>query len=169
MFGFFKDLGVMINLFFASKPSDISDLTERVMHVIPFGAKYMMWCGVVMYKESSKKLIDSQRDKECFKESMNHEKIHLRQAQVKGSWLKFYASYVWEWIKGIPFWPPFDSAYHTIPYEMEAYGNESDFAYTENYDGRYLHCYDIKKRKKTYKEHEDNWEEYCEFIPKVKE
>ena len=39
------------------------------------------------------------------KESLTHETIHLRQAQVIGSWVKYYWRYFVEWVKGNPICP----------------------------------------------------------------
>ena len=60
------------------------------------------------------------------KESLTHETIHLRQAQVIGSWVKYYWRYFVEWVKGNPICHPASSAYYTIKYEMEAYANEGN-------------------------------------------
>lgn len=54
-------------------------------------------------------------------------------------------------MKGNPIIHPASSAYYTIPYEMEAYANQHNKEYIDNYHGQFLHCYVIKDRKKTYK------------------
>lgn len=169
MFTFIKETFNLVKWLFCSKPTDSDELVETVTKYYPIGSKYMMWCGRLVYKESTKDLIDSQRETEMFKRDINHETIHLKQAQKKKWWLCFYINYGWQWLIGNPFWKPFESAYYTNPYEMEAYGNDEDYDYPKNYDGSFLHCYKLKKRKKTYKEHEDNWDEYCQSIIKTKE
>lgn len=75
----------------------------------PFsGYSAMSWCGYILTKK---------KESDIKTTTWNHENIHLQQAKDKGSWLKYYADYVWEWIKGNPITYPASSAYYTIPYE----------------------------------------------------
>lgn len=90
----------------------------------PFsGYSAMSWCGYILTKK---------KESDIKTTTWNHENIHLQQAKDKGSWLKYYADYVWEWIKGNPITYPASSAYYTIPYEMEAYANEDKSDYEIN-------------------------------------
>lgn len=60
-----------------------------------------------------------------------HETIHVRQAEnTKNSWLLFYLNYIYQWIKNIPliFIKPI-YAYKFIPYELEAFANETNYPY----------------------------------------
>ena len=60
-----------------------------------------------------------------------HETIHVRQAEnTKNSWLLFYLNYIYQWIKNIPliFIKPI-YAYKFIPYELEAFANETNYNY----------------------------------------
>ena len=114
--------------------------------------RFMMWCGRMIYRAENKENIDRYMQTYAGKESMTHETIHLRQAQVIGSWVKYYWRYFVEWIKGNPICHPASSAYYTIKYEMEAYANEGNPDYPVNYDGNNLSRYKIKSgRKKLYK------------------
>lgn len=169
MFKFLKELFQLAKMLFKNKPSDMDKVELLEMKSFPFkGYKYMMWCGKVIYRSDKKDRIESELGTDLFKISMNHETIHLCQAQYKGTWFKYYISYLWEWIKGNPIVKPYSSAYYTIPYEMEAYGNEDDFSYILNYNGKNLKkYYTIKDRKKSYKEQGGSsykWKEYCKNI-----
>jgi hypothetical protein len=160
--GFLKDCWWMVKTLFSSNPKEVSNLQLKETSTLPFdGYLCMMWCGHLVYRSSKAEKINEYINSEKYKNIYNHEMIHLCQAQIAGSWWKYYLNYVWEWIKGNPIINPASSAYYTIPYEMEAYGNEDDLTYTNNYDGSYLPIYDINHRKSTYKEHRSNWKEFC--------
>lgn len=146
-----KELWFLIKTLF----SPLSDQVEVVqMKYFPFqGYSAMSWCGkIITRKDTSDRII-------------NHERIHLEQAlqlakqEKSSSWLTYYWQYLKYWIKGNPLIAPASSAYYTIPFEMEAYGNEHDFNYkvTENSWKKY----EIKDRKKTYKSNRYNWRLYC--------
>lgn len=117
----------------------------------PFsGYSAMSWCGYILTKKKESNIKTT---------TWNHENIHLQQAKNKGSWLKYYTDYVWEWIKGNPITYPASSAYYTIPYEMEAYANEDKSDYEIN-----TNKYKIKNRKKTYRENKKNWFNYIKNL-----
>lgn len=138
--------------------SPLSDQVEVVqMKYFPFqGYSAMSWCGkIITRKDTSDRII-------------NHERIHLEQAlqlakqEKSSSWLTYYWQYLKYWIKGNPLITPTSSAYYTIPFEMEAYGNEHDFNYkvTENSWKKY----EIKNRKKIFKENRHRWRYYCKNL-----
>lgn len=165
MITFFKELWQLIKMMFASNPNEYNELELVGMNKFPFkGYKYMMWCGKIIYR------LDDESPELSIR-SKTHETIHLKQAQVKGSWIKYYWRYVCEWIKGNPIVHPASSAYYTIPFEMEAYANEDNPDYPLNYDGRYLHCYNIKNRKEIYRKYGNSyaWKKYIKTIEKVAE
>ena len=65
------------------------------------------------------------------KVTLNHEKIHIRQQQemlVVG----FYLLYVFYWLRGFLEWGDSQIAYHSIPFEREAYAHEDDPEYLTN-------------------------------------
>lgn len=163
-----KEIKELVKLLLFSKPYECKDVELCSMNYFPFkGYKYMMWCGKMIYR------IDSPIDfsnNEIFEKNKNHERIHLSQAKFVGSWLKYYYKYLIEWIKGNPLFPPFVSAYYTIPFEMEAYANEDDYSYYQNYNGEYLHCYTINDRKKQFKKYNNlyDWKKYLKSINKIK-
>ena len=147
-----KELWFLIKTLF----SPLSDQVEVVqMKYFPFqGYSAMSWCGKIITRK------DNTSDR-----IINHERIHLEQAlqlakqEKSSSWLTYYWQYLKYWIKGNPLIAPASSAYYTIPFEMEAYGNEHDFNYkvTENSWKKY----EIKDRKKTYNSNRYNWRLYC--------
>lgn len=157
----------LIKMLFSSKPSDFNEPQMLEMKHFPFsGYKYMMWCGRMIYRSSKRDRILSEIGTESHKRSITHETIHLKQAQICGTWIKFYWKYFCEWIKGNPIIHPASGAYYTIPFEMEAYANEDNPDYAKEYTGESLHCYKIKNRKKTYKQHsgKQRWKEFLKTI-----
>lgn len=158
----------MIKLLFSSKPTDYAESELKPMKYFPlFGYKFMMWCGKLIYKESNESLINAFMKTTKGIRCKRHETVHLKQAQkhADNSWTKYYWTYFIEWLNGNPFFPPFKSAYYTIPYEMEAYALETRQTLVDNYDETLLEeKYTIKDRKKTYKEHKDDWKSYVRSI-----
>jgi hypothetical protein len=63
--------------------------------------------------------------------AINHERIHIAQADDCGGWLAFYSLYLWYWAKGMVRYRNNGRAYRAIPFEMEAYGHEWDLWYLE--------------------------------------
>ena len=136
------ELFTLIKMLFTPIKSDIQMV--KMKH-FPFkGYKYMMWCGNIIYRDD--------KYKDMSKISLNHETIHLCQAKIKGSWIKYYWSYFIEWMKGNPIIHPSSSAYYTIPYEMEAYAYQDNPDYVNNYDGSNLVYFKISNRKRVYKD-----------------
>ena len=67
------------------------------------------------------------------REMVNHERIHMMQAKsFKLGYFSFYIVYLAWWIKGW-FYNKFNNfeAYHSIPFEKEAFHYERDFNYNE--------------------------------------
>ncbi|MBO4786570.1 MAG: hypothetical protein IKZ61_05090 [Prevotella sp.] len=66
----------------------------------------------------------------------NHEMIHLRQAQSTGNnWFVYYTLYGFFWLKGICLNRRRKNlAYYLNPFEMEAYLNEHDMHYLEQFE-----------------------------------
>ena len=62
---------------------------------------------------------------------LNHEKIHIRQQQEL-LLVGFYLLYIYYWLKGM--WTYHDSyiAYHSIPFEQEAYEHENNMEYLQS-------------------------------------
>lgn len=140
---FFKEIWTFVRLLFTK-----IDMTQTklepwgVKYILGSGYKYMTWCGKVMYhlsKPDTSKLTPTDE---------NHENIHLRQAQDKGSWIKYYWGYIWEWIKGNPF---SKKAYYTNKNEVEAYAKEEDLGYLFRRPKDYVEKYKLSNRKEEWK------------------
>lgn len=153
-----KELWMLVKLLFASKPSDIEKVEVVDMRHFPFkGYKAMAWCGYVIHRIGASVVNDN---------TLNHERIHLMQAKVCGSWIKYYLSYLWEWMR-IGFMSPLKANYYTYKYESEAYANEDDYGYCDGYDGRNLYKYVFKDRKKLYKKvgcSSSVWKQYVKSL-----
>lgn len=131
----------------------MSDQVEVVkMNHFPF-SRYsaMSWCGKIITKKDS--LSDT---------IINHERIHLGEALQFKSWISYYWQYFKYWIKGNPLIVSFNAAYYTIPFEMEAYGNEHnlDYKVTPNSWKKY----ELSDREKTYKSNKLRWKKFCRSI-----
>ena len=151
----FKELWTLIKMLFQSQPSSIlgKDLEVVVMKHFPFkGYKWLMWCGRMVCRADNEEKIQKEMLTTKFSISKNHERIHLMQALTcNDSWVRYYLSYLWEWLK-CGFLAPMSANYVTSKYESEAYANEDDCTYCNDYDGSNLPKYTFKKRKKLYKQ-----------------
>lgn len=139
-----KELFYLIKLLFTKQSNQLEVVT---MKHFPFeGFSAMSWCGKIIT-----------RKEDVGTTTKNHERIHLEQALYFKSWVKYYVVYFWWWVKGFS-----TSAYYTIPFEMEAYGNESDYDYqpTKTSWKKYI----INNRSKVYKENQYNWRKYCKSL-----
>ena len=152
----FKELWQIIKLLFTSKPKDFNELEILKMNNFPFtGYLAMTWCGKLITRYPEK--ID--------KQTITHETIHLKQAQNYGSWIAFYATYLLEWIKGNPIISPMQSAYYTIPFEVEAYANEDNNNYPNNYTTNNLKTkYNLKDRKNLYRQYGKTRYDWMKYI-----
>ena len=160
-----KEFFKLAKMLFKDKPSDHDKVELISMDHFPFkGYLFMMWCGKVIYRSEKEGTIHQYVNTKKGKESINHETIHLYQAKDKKTWIKYYLKYIQEWLKGNPITHPSSSAYYTIPYEMEAYANESNFNYLETRTKDSVNKYDIKDRKKTYKAHRNDWKQYIKTL-----
>ena len=65
------------------------------------------------------------------RQTMNHERIHLMQAEsFKTKYLGFYIYYLFYWVKNLFKYGVKDHiAYRNIPFEKEAFANDKDFLY----------------------------------------
>lgn len=163
-----KELFILIKLLFGKKPGDIENVCLMNMKHFPFkGYSYLMWCGKMIYRDDMYDRRQKEWPTDKFKVSKNHETIHLMQAKMCGSWVKYYWRYFIEWLKGNPIIAPASSAYYTIPYECEAYANEENMDYCKNYDGSNLKKYTFKGRKKLYKKvggSSKDWKAYIKTL-----
>lgn len=150
---FFKELFQLIKWLFSGNPKKTNNLVINKFVYFPFpGYGAMSWCGHLVTKYQPNNT------------TIRHETIHLLQAQRFGSWVGYYLSYAWQWLKGNPF---SGSAYYTNPYEMEAYANEDRPTYIENYNPENIKKYNIKHRSKTYSKYGNpaTWKSYLKTLP----
>ena len=61
----------------------------------------------------------------------NHERIHYKQ-HIELLFVGFWILYLYYWIKGIIVYRDKKMAYYLIPFEQEAYENESNLQYLKN-------------------------------------
>ena len=145
-----KELLTIIKMLF--KPIKNDDAVKVVtMQYFPFkGYTAMMWCGTIIKRAEYAQHVDAI--------TLNHERIHLAQAKLKGSWILFYLSYLWNWAKHNPL---VKSSYYLNKYEGEAYANELKDYYWMNYTGCNLHKYDLGRN---YWRAHPSVSEYLNFI-----
>lgn len=63
----------------------------------------------------------------------NHEYIHILQKESLHSWILFYILYLWYFFSAFPLiFMDWNQAYHSIPFEIEAYKNVEDFTYSKS-------------------------------------
>ena len=162
----FKELWILVKLLFGKKPTEIENVSLMGMKHFPFkGYKYLMWCGKMIYRDDMYDRRQKEWATDAYQISKNHEQIHLAQAKMCGSWVKYYWLYFIEWLKGNPIINPASSAYYTIPFEMEAYANEKVLNYAKLYDGGNLKKYDIKNRKSTFRRYgKEGWRIFIEQL-----
>ena len=157
-----RELWRLIKMLFASRPSDVAyqELEVVDMKHFPFkGYKAMTWCGKIIHRIGTSD-IDAK--------TLNHERIHVMQAMyhTNDSWVRYYLSYLWEYIRrGVM--SPMSGNYHCSKYESEAYANEGDMNYCDNYDVSNLSKYVIKNAKELYKQlgcTPTAWKEYIKKL-----
>lgn len=141
-----KELIYLIKLLFTKQSDELEVIKMKHFPFPGFGA--MSWCGKIITKYN---YVD-----DIMK---NHERIHLEQALQFKSWISYYITYLWYWIKGNPF---LKSSYYTIPFEIEAYGNEKNFNYKASKDS--WKKYIINNRNEHYKLRKYNWRHFCESL-----
>lgn len=139
----FKETWWIIKQLFTKVKADKVEY-KRMDHYPYSGYAAMSWCGYLLSKKSEDTIVPR---------TWNHETIHLYQAKDKDSWLKYYWSYLIQWLKGNPIIHPASGAYYTICYEMEAYANAENLDYLKTRKPENLNKYKIKNRKKTYKKY----------------
>ena len=75
----------LLRWLFLTSPKDINEMKIIVMKHFPFkGFTAMSWCGKIIVR--NKQNVDDAL--------INHETIHLKQAQTRGSWIRYYLLYL---------------------------------------------------------------------------
>lgn len=150
---FIKELLQLIKWLFSGNPKKSNNIVINKFVYFPFsGYSAMSWCGHLISKYQPSDV------------TVRHETIHLLQAHRFGSWVGYYLSYAWEWVKGNPF---SGSAYYTNPYEMEAYANEDRPGYIVDYNPDNIRNYYISRRPETYSKYGNpaTWKSYLKTLP----
>ena len=114
------------------KPSKILRIkAKKALFLFP-GFRALTWKGTVYCKyDSDITLINHDYTDRITSDLESHETIHVRQAEsTNDSWFKFYLLYLWYWIKNFPlFFTGIMMPYYFIPFELEAFINETDHTY----------------------------------------
>lgn len=85
------------------------------------------------------------------KETINHESIHIDQEQrLPLGWVTYYIVYFWYYIIMLLRYFNHDMAYKTIPFEIEAYENDSNYDYLDNPTDWKRYRMNLKDRKDYY-------------------
>lgn len=121
-----KELWILVKMLFVSRPSDVvyKELEVVEMNHFPFkGFKALSWCGKIIHRIGTSAVNNV---------AMNHEKIHVVQAlYCDDSWVKYYLSYLWNWLKHCPWVAPSKACYYINKYEAEAFVYEGVSRYCD--------------------------------------
>ena len=164
-----KELWLLVKMLFASKPIEVEDLDVMQMEYIPFkGYKWMMWCGWMIYRKENEERILSEIKTDAFKRSLSHERIHLAQAQTFNSWIGYYLSYFWHWVKHCPWIAPSSACYYLNRYECEAYAQEDNPDYWKDYNRKNLRTrYTIEDAKNVWRALGGTSKDWKEFLKTI--
>lgn len=114
----------------AERPKQIQFLSVEVNDIIcPKGYQAITLFGTVFtHDENTARELNTAHSK-----LMNHEHIHLRQAQdTHNSWWIFYSMYAWYYLIALPYNIKLKhAAYLLNPFEIEAYTNMQNIKYLE--------------------------------------
>lgn len=147
----FKECWTLISAIFKNTPDTPLQHIE-MEHILWKGYAALTWAGLLVTRPGYY----------LSKRTINHEDIHRQQAQTLGSYWKFYAKYLGEYLGNLFVLWSFDGAYHCISFEMEAYGNEGDYNYAVTKES--MAKYKIKNKRRVWKENRQNWKLYCRSI-----
>ena len=168
-----KELWILAKMLFLSKPSDIlrKDLELVVMNHFPFkNFTFMCWCGSVILRQKNKALLERFLQTERGRVSITHEYGHAIQAESEhgDNWCRYYLSYFWHWVKHCLWMNPSSACYYINRYEVEAFAQEENPKYWENYNRYNLRTkYTIKNGKKKWIELGSNaqtWKDYVKSL-----
>lgn len=144
------------------KPKEIIELEVSYRRLLPPSSfKYMMMFGKLFINKKNKEKFEENEKKGLNEKAKNHEMIHVKQAvNKKNSWLLFYLSYFWMWLKNLPLFNGFEFPYKFIAFEMEAFYFEDDMVYIKNNDNgcsnyQYFDSLSLKEKKRLYNEYKE--------------
>ena len=112
------------------KPSEINNIRAKKTWCLLPSFDAIMWKGIA-YCKKNEKMDNINKTDEIDSNLKSHELIHVRQAySMKDSWFRFYANYVWEYIKNLPLiFTNIKAPYFMIHTEIEAYANANNWKY----------------------------------------
>lgn len=149
----FKEYWTLAIALFKNSPKTPLKHVE-MEHVLQEDYYALTWAGLLITRPGDKP----------DKITLNHEDIHRQQAEVLGSYWKFYIRYLLEYLCGFfTLWNS-DAAYHTLSFECQCYGQENNYMYKVSKDN--MDLYKIKNKKKVWKENKNRWISYCKSIEK---
>lgn len=98
---------------------------------IPFKGFLAINLFGIVFIRRSKEWWDRYGDDDYMKIVLNHERIHTIQAnKYRTKWLAFYTIYLYHWVINLFKYNFNDTiAYNCIPFEIEAFENETNFNY----------------------------------------
>lgn len=145
------------------KPSQIEKMKIVFNWLLPLGHYFLMaFCGKILIKKCDKNKWEYRVQTGRNVEDENHEMLHTKQAvSTKDSWIVFYSTYIWYYLKNLPIINGFEMPYKFNPFELEAYGFQHDLEYTKNYDAKakpwkkYAKL-TLKQKKQLYKEYDSH-------------
>lgn len=153
------------------KPKEITELEISYRRFLPPSSfKYMMMFGKLFVNKKNKEKFEENEKKGLNEKAKNHEMIHVKQAvNKKNSWLLFYITYFWMWVKNLPLFNGFEFPYKFIAFEMEAFYFEDDMDYVKNNENgcsnyKYFDSITLKEKKRLYNEYKTiKKEKYISF------
>ena len=149
------------------KPSKIIVVTAKKAFLLAPSFRAITLFGVVYCnKKEDVELINNSTTVDSILKC--HETIHVRQAEnTKNSWCLYYLNYIWQWICNLPLL--FEGAkmpYKFIPYELEAYANETDYSYAYsacNYWRKFKKL-SLKQKMNFARRHNSSFKRFRDFI-----
>ena len=150
-----KETWTLVRLFFTKIPDTLKTVQTKYYPAKKYCA--MMWCGVLMTRDKPEAVSWS---------TQNHERIHLEQAKLKGSWFKFYTSYLGEYLRNRFLFLGHDAAYFLISYEMQAYAHEYDWGYKVTSENMKPYKLSRKEKRDAWKQHNTSWWAFCRRLDK---
>lgn len=145
----FLEILYLIYLLLFTTPNKYRLLETRKMRYFPIShCRYMMWCGMIIYKEEFK---------QWSKDRLIWMRLNIRLYQAKifsSTWFTFYLRYWLDILIGSWFCNSFKGGFWTSPYIIEEWVKEENDYYLYDYDKTKM-----KKYKFTYSERGVLWRE----------
>lgn len=156
-------MNILINmikdLFTSPKNVNSKCLIQVVNSILPpKGFLYLMWCGKIYIRNKNVSKFKGY-SKSTQDTVLNHERIHVDQAKLVGSWIGYYLAYLWYWLVGL-FTFKKKAAYYTNRFEVEAYANEKNLDYVVTMDNKY----NLKNKRKLWIKHFKGWKTWLKTL-----